>query len=314
MKIVVALLVVAAVGWQFAKILKRPELWERPVRPNGLGLALAAAAYMLCFICWGAFWRRLIESCGGTVSWLAAGRAYFISQLGKYVPGKALAILIRVTLARAAGVRTDIGAITATYETLTSMAAGAMVAALLTPLLIDDDGTMQWRALGLLVIAGIPILPGVFNRIAARLAKPFLRHDAPAVPQLRFALLIRGLGQSAIGWGLLGASLLAVSESLYPGAIPITFRSWGICTASVSMGYVAGFIALFVPGGLGVREVVIQQLLSSLLAESMPTEAQGAAVFIVLVLRLVWTSVEVVAAGSFFGHNRLSQRLTPAPA
>ena len=46
------------------------------------------------------------------------------------MPGKAWALLIRTTLSTGAGVRPSAAALTATYETLTTMASGALLAAL----------------------------------------------------------------------------------------------------------------------------------------------------------------------------------------
>src|SRR5260370_27913698 len=129
-----------------------------------------------------------------------------------------LAIGLRLASAQAAGVRTGVAAITAIYETMTAMAAGALVAAILIPLYKADQAAMGWKALGLLAVAGIPILPGVFNRLAARAAKPFLRPNSPPLPRLKIATLAGGIAQTAIGWLLLGGSLLAVLHPLAPHA------------------------------------------------------------------------------------------------
>ncbi len=71
---------------------------------------------------------------GVQVSWYAGLRAYFVSQLGKYVPGKAWVILMRVGMLRHDAHAHPIPvAVTATYETLCSMAAGALLGVLLLP-------------------------------------------------------------------------------------------------------------------------------------------------------------------------------------
>src|SRR5438874_1821485 len=160
-KVVLAALIVGGVGWQFAKILGREELWQQPLEVDPAWIAIAAGLYALGFACWGGFWWRLLRGLGEVLPLPLAARAYFVSQLGKYVPGKAVAVLMRVAYARAAGVRTGVAAITATYETLTTIAAGAVVAAVLFPLL-ETESAMGWKAVGLLAIAGLPILPGVF--------------------------------------------------------------------------------------------------------------------------------------------------------
>jgi uncharacterized membrane protein YbhN (UPF0104 family) len=149
----------------------------------------------------------------------------------------------------------------------------------------------------LLAIAGVPILPGVFNRLAARGAKPFLPPDAPPLPRLRFVTLLSGLAQSACGWFALGGSLLAVINALRPDAMPIGMTSWLICTAYVALSYVVGFITLVSPGGLGVREGILLLLLTAEFAPVMGEKASAFGVIVVLLLRLLWTIIELTLAG-----------------
>ena len=61
----------------------------------------------------------------------------------------------------------------------------------------------------------------------------------------------------------------------------------------MGLAYVAGFLAFLVPGGIGVREYFLLHLL----AFAGPAKGVAAAV---LVLRLVWTAAELVAAGVLF--------------
>ena len=298
-KVVLAIVIVGAVAWHFAKILSGPELWARPLRLDPVSLALAMAAHGLALLCWATFWHRLLRVCGEKVAFRASAFAYFASQFGKYVPGKALAIVLRVAFARAARVRTGVAAMTAIYETLTSMAAGALVAAVLLPLVKADDVELGWKALGLLTLAGVPILPGVFHWLANRAAKPFVPKDAPPLPRLGIVILASGIVQTAIGWFFLGASLVAVLWSMRPHDIEISPSFWLTCTAYVAVSYVAGFIALPTPGGLGVREVLLKGLLARELAGRLGEDAAVTAVIAVLVLRLLWTVSEVLLAALF---------------
>lgn len=295
--VVLAIIIVAGVGWQFAKILRRRELWEQPA-PDPIWVAASALLYALGFMCWGGFWLRLLRAMGERLPLELATRAYFVSQLGKYVPGKGMAVIMRVGLARLAGVRTSVAAITATYETLTAIAAGAIVAAILFPFLdIADQSSLVWKAIGLLAIAGIPILPGVFNRLAARVARPFLAIDAAPLPRLSVGNLVTGLLQTSLGWICLGASLFAMLRGL-SREHPAHNLPWLACTACVSLSYVAGFLTVVAPGGIGVREFLLQQLLARQLAPSLGEEtAETFAVVVALVLRLTWTLTELLLAG-----------------
>src|SRR5438128_59866 len=120
LKLLLAAAIVGGVGWHFARLLRQPELWERPWRLAPRWLAVSVAAYLAGLGCWGAFWLRLLHRLGVRPAPGAAFRAYFVSHLGKYVPGKAWAIVLRVTLLP--GTRPGVAALTAIYETLTTMA------------------------------------------------------------------------------------------------------------------------------------------------------------------------------------------------
>ena len=80
------------------------------------------------------------------------------------------------------------------------------------------------------------------------------------------------------------------------------------CTAIAALSYVAGFVAQ-TPGGLGVRELILQQFLVPRLGGEAP------AVVAVLLLRLLWTTGELVAAGVLFWLpvKKAASGLTPDP-
>ena len=60
---------------------------------------------------------------------LETTRAYYVGHLGKYVPGKALVVIIRTGLISGPRVDTTVAAVSIFIETLTMMAVGAFLAA-----------------------------------------------------------------------------------------------------------------------------------------------------------------------------------------
>src|SRR4051812_12120381 len=112
-----ALLILALVSRHFIRILSRPELDPYPFALRIQYLVPAAILYLAAHICWAWFWVRLLHSQGVRVSFAVGLRAYFVSQFGKYIPGKAWVILIRVGLLRGTpgGTPLVVG-VTATYE------------------------------------------------------------------------------------------------------------------------------------------------------------------------------------------------------
>src|SRR5262245_55475243 len=84
LRTVLAVAIVGGVGWQFARLLSRPELWERPWRLSPGWLVASVACYFAGLGCWGAFWLRLLRRVGLRPPIAAAFRAYYVSHLGKY--------------------------------------------------------------------------------------------------------------------------------------------------------------------------------------------------------------------------------------
>ena len=270
-----ALVVLAAVGWRFWRDLGKLDP-DRPAPDLGW-LAVAGALYLAGMGFSAAFWTRLLGRLGSTPGTLAAVRAYYVSQLGKYVPGKALALMLRVGLA---GPPAATAALAAFYEVLATMASGSLVALAFAP---------SWQATGmalaLLAATAGPILPPVFNLVSRRVVKPFTKEAPPRVPWSAFA---EGLVLTAPCWLLFGLALACALR-----AVDAPVPSYPFLVAATALSYVAGFVVPISPGGLGVREYVLALLL-------VPPLDAGHVALAVLLLRLAWTLAEAVAAGILY--------------
>jgi uncharacterized membrane protein YbhN (UPF0104 family) len=296
--LIVAVLV--GVGWFFVGILRsealsRPDdlrspaqvLWDEARSARPLGLLVCGLLYVLGLGFAGAFWLLLLYRAKTPLPAMASFRIYYISQLGKYAPlGKGWALLLRTSLSASAGVQPGIAALTATYETLTTMASGVLLACVLLAARPNADAGLLWRCLGLLVLAGVPILPGVFNRIVARLSSRF--GAISAMPRLGTGTLLTGLAMTGCVWVILGASAMVLVNAMLPEPELWDVALWLQCIAAVAVSWVAGFV-IATPGGLGVREFLLQQFLAG------PLGAR--AVVVALLLRVLWTVAELAAAG-----------------
>jgi uncharacterized membrane protein YbhN (UPF0104 family) len=293
LKLLLAAAILAGVGWQFYRDLwlNREQLQDLAWRPAWL--VLSAGCYLAFLGTSGLFWRRLLRHYGQAPPTRVVLRAYFVGQLGKYVPGKAVALLMRGMMVRDHGVRLGLAILTSFYEVLTTMAAGAMVAAVVfivqPPRVLDLSIHPAWAGLVLLAICGVPLLPAVVNRIVSRLAKRLQTSDAEPVPALDLATLVQGIALIACGWGILGVGVWAGLCSVLPEPPPLTARTWLECTGIMGLAYVAGFLAVFMPAGIGAREYV----LLSMLAFAGPGALIAAAV---LLMRAAWTIAELIVA------------------
>ena len=308
--------VLAFVGWRAA------GLWEdarrQPFELRPVWLLPAGLAYLAGWAPSVWVFRSLLSRAGQSVGRADAARAYYCGHLGKYVPGKALALVIRGRLLVGRGGTLGVGVLAAGLETLISMGAGAAIGIALLPwCLIGTElgaelagvpvaGSLMIRPwLGGVVVligtaAALPALAALFTRLAAKLA------PAEARDSVRFdtRTLAAGLAACSAGWVLHGASLWcclrAVGGEATAGDLPACVGATGLATA-------AGFAAVFAPGGVGVREAVLIETLS-------PRPTIGAAaVAAAVVLRLVWLVSELVAAGGLYYYPARPPRV-PSPA
>jgi len=297
LKAVLALAIVAGVARHFARILASSHLDPYPFALRVEYLVPAGGLYLLAHCCWGGFWVRLLRSQGVRVSLFVGLRAYFVSQFGKYVPGKAWAILMRVSMLRGVpGGRPLPVAVTATYETLTSMAAGALLGVLLLPWVGVLPELVTKNLAVVVAVGALPVVLGVLNKLAARRVAKYRGPDAPPLPSPPLFLLVQGLLQGACGWCLLGLSLALTVVAVAPDPPPWAGDRYLSDLGAVALSYVAGFVVLVAPGGIGVRELVLEHALRPQFAAAGETLAGAQAVVVALVLRLTWTVAEVACA------------------
>ncbi len=293
-KWLLAAVILFAVGQAFARDLARLPNETLSLRPGWI--VLSGLLYLVGFGFSGFFWLLLLRRFDQRPDLMRATRAYYIGHLGKYVPGKALAVLLRATLVRSPNVRLSVAILAALYEVLTMMAAGAMLAAIIFAIWPPVDA-LPWNPVltGLLLagLAGIPLLPAVFNRIVARVSSRIQGDENP--PRLGTVALLQGLAMTTVAWIFLGVSTWALLNGVLPETLSLDGELLLHLTATVALAYVAGFLAIFVPGGLGVREGLLLALLTPLAPQNEALVALS-----VLLLRIVWTASEAIAAGAFY--------------
>jgi glycosyltransferase 2 family protein len=178
-----------------------------------------------------------------------------------------------------------------------TIASGVFVGIVVLAVGTAGVGAIFWRLLCLLAVLGVLLMPGVFNRLAERVSRPFRSADAPALPAVGADALFAGMAITACGWLLQGGVLWALVQDLAPDTWTNPARDWLHGAAYTGIAYAAGFLVLTSPGGLGVRDLLIQQFLAHELGATMSSGAAELAVLIAVVLRLLWTTMDVVAAG-----------------
>jgi uncharacterized membrane protein YbhN (UPF0104 family) len=227
-------------------------------------------------------WRMLLAGWGGHLGFWTATRIWTIANLGRYIPGKLWSVGALGVLASNAGVSGVAAAGAAILGTLLNIGAGFGILALSgTRTLGAFDPWLQVTALTASVafVAGVAvlpwILPPILRRVAAWRGVTATSQHLPA-RTLWLSTVINGL--SWVGYGL---AFLAFTRGVAPHVVATPPVFIGVWTAS----YLIGYLFLFAPGGVVVREVAMTGALVALSLAGAPE-----ATFLALASRL-WLTV-----------------------
>lgn len=199
-------------------------------------------------------WRILLRAWGAELRFTDAARIWFVSSLGRYVPGKIWQIGAMAAMARSSGVSPVAATGTAILNTGINIAAGIGVALVTGAAYLDDavEGGAG-IAIGLLAaaIAGLVALPWLLPRLVEQFAKVTGR-QLPAAHMPARVIWFTAAGNVA-AWILYGLAFELFVRSLVPGTTGATSMYIAVYTGS----YVVAYLTLIAPGGLGVREGVM---------------------------------------------------------
>jgi uncharacterized membrane protein YbhN (UPF0104 family) len=274
---------------------------------NWKWLTLGVLAYALGMIPAGIAWLQTLKAFGQSVPFWDGLHAYFIGHLGKYVPGKAMVIVLRTGKLYAIGVEVKPTIVSVFVETLTSICTGAILGCVL--LLAQSPPPPRWILLG--AIACIPcamllLLPHTFRATLAVLAKSKIGRMPRSVNDaFTWPLMIRTCGWMLVGWVMHGTAAWCVLAGIQPAESLWSISAWSACIAAVSLGAVVGFASML-PSGAVVRELIITWLLSSIVP-------QPIALFAAIAFRIANLIAEFVMIGLLtIAKNRDTNKATTA--
>ena len=258
---------------------KRHEVSDAFSHLNGLTLIASLLLGLSAMTLIGYLWTRMLVTRGHRAPPRSAMAWYFAGQLGKYVPGGIWPIVGRAELATRGGVpRPDAYAATGLSMVTTYLAAA---------LAICIGSLLSWSypfagiagltamSLGFMAFSN-SFLRGkvlaILNRITPR---------ASALTEPRRLLLLTLVHLPAWILMSLSTSVTASAFGAHIGILHMLFIT--------SASWLAGFVVVGVPGGIGVRESVFTTLAGTALTP-------GVAVSLALASRVVFIAVDVVGA------------------
>jgi uncharacterized membrane protein YbhN (UPF0104 family) len=261
-----------------------------PQNFSWLGIACGTCSYGVALIVSAMFWWNCLRAFHQPATIPVTIAAHVLGQIGKYIPGKAMVIVMRTAAtARHDGVAKIPAVLSVFVETLTMMACGAAVAGV-AALAIPAPTWVRLGAFAFGCCAAIPTIPPLFRPILARVASTrFLRDSHLTSHDYSWRLMVHGWLWMLLVWLLIAISFWFIVRAT-PGAHTniIGFSGFATTTATISLAMIAGFVS-FVPGGAGVRELVITGILA-------PVAGAGPAMVAAILARLVFLLVECLAS------------------
>lgn len=265
------------------------------LRPGWLGVS--GLVYVLGLLPAGIYWHRILGDLGQRVGLREALRAYYIGHLGKYVPGKVTVVVLRVSLIWSARPDVAVAAGSVFLETFTWLACGGFLAAVYLAIAHRTQPMLMVGAIGLAIGLGLPTVPWIFRRVVRLAASRYLSPmGQQGLERLSPRTLLTGWMCSALAWIMLGMSYWMVLRGM---GFEAELAELPRYVASVAMATLTGFVVIFIPGGLGIREAALAELMAPHLG-GLVAKAALFAVASAAVLRLVWIVSELVISGILY--------------
>jgi uncharacterized membrane protein YbhN (UPF0104 family) len=241
---------------------------------TGLNVALA-----------GMVWRTVLADLGSRLPLGAAARIFFVGQLGKYLPGSVWPVVMQTELGRDHKVprrRTATATMVAMLLSVTSALIVVLLALPLAPTAVPSG--FGWAVL-LVIPLAVVLHPDVLGGIVDRALRLVGREGLPERTSLRgtLAATLWAIGS----WTGAGVQVWALAVPL--GA-PADLRTAVLLVGGYALAWAVGFVVVIAPAGAGPREVVLAAVLA-------PVLDRGGLVVVVLLSRVLFTLVDLTAAG-----------------
>ncbi|MFQ5500116.1 MAG: YbhN family protein [Candidatus Zixiibacteriota bacterium] len=261
-KVILVLIVVYFVGRQLSGNWDAVRLHDWTI--NWWLLALSIISHLVTFVLFSQVWRFLISGMGQNVPLRYAFKLAYMVNLGRYIPGKVWHVIGMAYLARQIRIKEEVAVASWGLAMLFALPS-AFMAGLFCMLFLPELRQMsQFMGVGFMVTIGITIALsiglivapnrslGLFNR----LLRLFKRSEVHF--QLKTSVAIMVYVGYFCCWLAYGFSFWLFILSV-AGDVDLPVLA-GVGTFVIA--YQIGYLAVFSPAGIGVRELILTTLLT----------------------------------------------------
>jgi len=263
---------------------KIARILDADIRLLGAALLAQVAYFCVAVLTWR---KALFYTTGKTVGFREGLSQGLMISFGKYIPGKIWGMAARGTRLKTLGYTLEEISRASYLDQALLLVTGSWLAFLCGTLVFDSTVYV----LGLLLTSLGLLFFSQGSKFVGKIARSVPKFDwLGKLFDTRVSIgkvMILGIGCVVI-WLCLAATFMLFCTSII--SVDLTPANAAIFVLSLTAGYLAGFLAIFAPGGVGVREGVGAAFLTSIVTLE-------EAVLLMLLFR-VWIVIAELAAGS----------------
>jgi uncharacterized membrane protein YbhN (UPF0104 family) len=243
-------------------------------------LAISFGLLLLNFLFFIQIWRGLLFKLSANLSFKKAFKIWFFSNFGKYIPGKLWSVMGMVYMCEKEGIPRMTTLTSAILNQLLNIMGGLILVVILSGREFFG-GMPKLSYIVLFLIFVLFLYPRVMEKVLnwglKKLKREPIKVNLSFKGNLTFTLFFM------LAWGIYGFAFTIFIKSL----TDCSFSQWPFLTSIFAFSYIIGFLSIFVPGGLGVREGLLIYYLSNYFPLPVAT-------LVALLSRLWMTAAEVL--------------------
>src|SRR5574341_1682674 len=254
-KVVLVLAIFVLLGYFFLRDFSKLSIQTLEIRPAYFIISALLLLFGLLLEVW--VWQKNLQMVGGNISLKNSFKLYYLANLTRYLPGKIWSVLGFMKVGQSAQLRpvtTFIGLATGLVSSLVS---ALLLGALLLLLSRSQLPHFSLWAVALVLLFSIWLLHPVSANLAFRLTGKIIKRPLPQL-NYNFRQIIFLVGLYALAWVVFSFSFAFLVKSF----AALTQLQFVYALGVFPLAYAFGYLAIFSPGGWGVREGGLTLLLS----------------------------------------------------
>lgn len=228
-------------------------------KPNLMFLSISFSLEMFVQIIGVYFWTVIIKFLGAFLTLRKAMKIWFVSSLGRYLPGKAWQLLGMMWFLSKEGVPAEISVASSLFVQVYSLIPGVLLSSF--ALVSVFNPVNRFLAISILIAGSALTLaishPLIAGRIISSIAKKRGREiSISGISPLNSFLILTAY---LFYWILRGTAFYFFIRSFFT---PVGIELLPLSVSVFSASYISGLLFLLAPGGVGVRESIMLKMMN----------------------------------------------------